>query len=196
MAVSKLGERVRCIWHISPALLTLGLYWYTQLVRMDVFWMLLPAALCFSAVEVLRFSSAWWRETFTLVFGLMLRDYEQTRASGTMFYLWGVTTAFLLPVRTEDSVAGVLLLCFCDPVAAAAGMTWGARPGAIQLRRGKSLAGFLAACFTGVCVTYFHQSHLRAGVIENDWNVVPLGARLLCRAGHRTNRNVEHLRPR
>ena len=173
---SRLGARLRTTWHVFPALLTLGLYHYTALERWDVCLLLLPPTLLFSLVEVLRLHSKAAERVFKAVLGIILRPHEHAGVSGTCFYLWGVTLCFALPIETDASVLGVLLLSFCDPAAATVGRSLGSRPGATQLRAGKSLAGFLGAMLMGCVVVCAHTTHLRHGA-GREWGagLLPFG---------------------
>lgn len=76
-----------------------------------------------------------------------MRESEVDGWNGVIWYLLGAWTALRFFPK-DVGVLGVLLLSWCDTAASTAGRRWGRYTP--QVRRGKSLAGSLAATLAGV----------------------------------------------
>jgi diacylglycerol kinase (CTP) len=106
----------------------------------------------------------WLRHKYTSVnkfyvraLGALMRESEYAGWNGVIFYLLGAwLVLFFCPKDT--AVMSVLLLSWCDTAASTFGRLWGRYTP--RLRKGKSLAGSLAAFFVGVATSYFFYGWL------------------------------------
>ena len=88
---------------------------------------------------------------YVKMLGALMRESEFAGWNGVIFYLLGAwITLFFFP--KDVGVMGVLLLSWCDTAASTFGRLWGRYTP--RLRRGKSLAGSLAAFAVGVATSY------------------------------------------
>ena len=101
----------------------------------------------------------WLRHRFTSVnrfyvrcLGALMRESEYAGWNGVIFYLLGAwIVLFFYP--KDVAVMSVLLLSWCDTAASTFGRLWGRYTP--RIRRGKSMAGSLAAFVVGVSTSYF-----------------------------------------
>lgn len=100
-----------------------------------------------AATDLLRHRSSRINRLYISSLGALMRESEVSGYNGVIWYLLG---AFIvLRFFPKDvGVMGVLLLSWCDTAASTFGRLWGRYT--ISLRRGKSLAGTLAAWLMGV----------------------------------------------
>lgn len=95
-----------------------------------------------------------------------MRETEVDGYNGVIWYLVGAFTALEF-FPNDVGVVSILLLSWCDTAASTFGRLYGRYT--IRLRKGKSLAGSLAACFTGVATAWFFWGWLvpRTGRLVN-----------------------------
>lgn len=97
-----------------------------------------------------RYSSV--NRLYVRLFGALMRESEYSGYNGVIFYLLGAwAVLYFLP--KDVGAMSVLLLSWCDTAASTFGRLWGRHTP--RLRRGKSLAGSLAAFLVGVATSFF-----------------------------------------
>jgi len=108
---------------------------------------LMGALIPIAAVDVLRHHYAPFNRLYVRVLGALMRESEFSGYNGVIFYLLGAwTVLFFFP--KDVGVMGTLLLSWCDTAASTFGRLYGRYTP--RIRRGKSLAGSLAAFLVGV----------------------------------------------
>ncbi|WFD29845.1 diacylglycerol kinase (CTP) [Malassezia sp. CBS 17886] len=148
-------EVPRKVLHCSIGFIVLGLYLLhvnVASVAKTLFYMLLVVA----SADLLRLNVPSFERLYEAVLGLLMRDGEQERVNGVVWYLIGVLAS--LHFFPEDiACVSVMLLSWCDPIASVAGRLYGrytpSLPPPLFARR-KSLAGFLAAGAMGTMIAY------------------------------------------
>lgn len=94
---------------------------------------------------------------YVRLLGALMRESEYSGWNGVIFYLLGAwTVLYFFP--KDVGIMSVLLLSWCDTAASTFGRLWGRHTP--RLRRGKSLAGSLAAMVVGVATSYFFYGWL------------------------------------
>ncbi|KAF2830867.1 hypothetical protein CC86DRAFT_284371, partial [Ophiobolus disseminans] len=139
-------EIPRKILHVSIGFLSLFLYasgTQTASIHPVLLTMLLPVAL----TDVLR--HRYWRinRFYIRCLGALMRESEVDGYNGVISYLLGAWIVMRFCPK-DVGVMSILLLSWCDTAASTFGRLWGRYTP--QIRRGKSLAGSVAACVTGV----------------------------------------------
>ncbi|KAK0706923.1 hypothetical protein B0T26DRAFT_655886 [Lasiosphaeria miniovina] len=108
---------------------------------------LLGALIPIAVVDVARHHYAPFNRFYVKVLGALMRESEFSGYNGVIFYLLGAwTVLFFFP--KDVGVVGTLLLSWCDTAASTFGRLYGRFTP--RIRRGKSLAGSLAAFLVGV----------------------------------------------
>lgn len=108
---------------------------------------LLGALIPIAAVDVVRHHYAPFNRFYVKVLGALMRESEFSGYNGVIFYLLGAWIClFFFP--KDVGVVGTLLLSWCDTAASTFGRLYGRYTP--RIRRGKSLAGSLAAFLVGV----------------------------------------------
>ena len=138
-------EIPRKFLHVSIGFVTLELYRRgAQATQLTPY--LVPALIPIVAIDVVRHRSQKVNELYIRVVGALMRESEVKSYNGVIWYLLGVY--IVLRFFPKDvAVMGILLLSWCDTAASTFGRLWGSRT--MRLRRGKSLAGTLAAWVVG-----------------------------------------------
>ncbi|KAL2024082.1 hypothetical protein VTK56DRAFT_9862 [Thermocarpiscus australiensis] len=108
---------------------------------------LMGALIPIAAVDVLRHHYAPFNRLYVRVLGALMRESEFAGYNGVIFYLLGAW-AVLYFFPKDVGVMGTLLLSWCDTAASTFGRLYGRYTP--RIRRGKSLAGSLAAFVVGV----------------------------------------------
>lgn len=104
-----------------------------------------------ATTDWLRHRYASVNRLYVRLLGALMRESEYEGWNGVIFYLLGAwIVLFFFP--KDVGVMSVLLLSWCDTAASTFGRLWGRYT--IRLRRGKSLAGSLAAFAFGVATSY------------------------------------------
>lgn len=140
-------EVPRKVLHVSIGFFTLALY-YAGLQPTDIHPPLLWALIPIFLIDVIRFRWPAFNRLYIRVCGPFMRESEaHDRYNGVIMYLAGlwVTMRFC---RKDVAVMSVLLLSWCDTAASTFGRLWGKYTP--RIRRGKSLAGSIAAFVVGV----------------------------------------------
>ncbi|KAL4931131.1 diacylglycerol/polyprenol kinase family protein [Aspergillus undulatus] len=139
-------EIPRKLLHVSIGFLTLHLYSrgiQTHQITPWLFSALVPIA----ATDILRHRSQRVNKFYIRCMGALMRETEVSGYNGVIWYLVGAY-AVLRFFPKDVGVMGVLLLSWCDTAASTFGRLYGRYT--YSLRKGKSLAGTLAAWLVGV----------------------------------------------
>lgn len=144
-------EIPRKVLHVSIGFI--AVYLYSNGVRTTTISPWLMAALIpIFSVDYLRHRFPGLNRLYIRICGALMRESEVDGWNGTIWYLlgaWIVLTWF----PKDVGVLGVMLLSWCDTAASTFGRIYGRYTP--RLRRGKSLAGTLAAYVVGVCTAAF-----------------------------------------
>lgn len=142
--------------HVSIGFFVVWLYTtgtQTTAVAPYLFAALVPIA----ATDPLRHRFAPVNRLYVRVLGALMRESEYAGYNGVIWYLLGAWIV-LAGLPKDVAVMSVLLLSWCDTAASTFGRLWGRYT--IRLRRGKSLAGSLAAFAVGVATSVFFYGWL------------------------------------
>lgn len=128
---------------------------------------LMAALVPVAATDLLRHRFASVNRLYVRALGALMRESEYAGYNGVIWYLLGAWSV-LYALPKDVGVMGVLLLSWCDTAASTFGRLWGRYT--IRLRRGKSLAGSLAALAVGVATSVFFYGWLvpRFGPMPGD----------------------------
>ncbi|KAI0869494.1 cytidylyltransferase [Hypoxylon argillaceum] len=108
---------------------------------------LMAALIPIASIDFLRHQYPSLNRLYVRCFGALMRETEYAGWNGVIFYLLGAW--IVLRFFPKDvAVVAVMLLSWCDTAASTFGRLYGRYTP--RLRRGKSLAGSLAACLVGV----------------------------------------------
>ncbi|KAG5975209.1 hypothetical protein E4U55_007792 [Claviceps digitariae] len=144
-------EVPRKVLHVSIGFFVVWLYMTgtrTDSVPPYLMAALIPIAL----TDFLRHRYSSVNRLYVRLLGALMRESEYSGYNGVIFYLLGAwAVLFFLP--KDVSAMSVLLLSWCDTAASTFGRLWGRYTP--RLRRGKSLAGSLAAFLVGVATSFF-----------------------------------------
>nr|POE53584.1 ctp-dependent diacylglycerol kinase 1 [Quercus suber] len=140
-------EVPRKVLHVSIGFVTLYLY-YADVQTTAIHPVLLRLLIPIFAIDLVRFRWQAFNSLYIRVMGALMRESEaHDRFNGVISYLAGLwfTMRFC---RKDVAVMSVLLLSWCDTAASTFGRLYGKYTP--RIRRGKSLAGSLAAFGFGV----------------------------------------------
>jgi len=132
--------------HVSIGFVTIYLY-VKGLQPSDINSHLLTALIPIASLDVIRHHSPSVNKLYIKVVGALMRESEVDGWNGVIWYLLG-TWIVLRWFPKDIGVVSVLLLSWCDTAASTFGRLWGRYTP--RIRRGKSLAGSLAALIVGV----------------------------------------------
>lgn len=139
-------EIPRKVLHVSIGFFTLGFY-ARGLTTDDIHPWLLSALIPIASVDYLRHTFPGLNRLYIKLVGALMRESEVDGWNGVIWYLLGAW--IVLRFFPKDvAVVSILLLSWCDTAASTFGRLYGRYTP--RLRRGKSLAGSLAAMGTGV----------------------------------------------
>jgi diacylglycerol kinase (CTP) len=144
-------ELPRKILHVSIGFFTLRLYMSGTPPSAVSPW-LLGALAVIGPVDLLRHRSDAFNQFYIRVLGAFMRETEVSGYNGVIWYLVGVYVALTFFPK-DIGVVAILLLSWCDTAASTFGRLYGRYT--IRLRKGKSLAGSLAAFLVGIFVAAF-----------------------------------------
>lgn len=145
-------ELPRKVLHVSIGFFTLWLYLSGTPAR-AVSPYLLYAFLIIAPTDVLRHRSERFNQFYIRCLGAFMRETEVSGYNGVIWYLVGAYIALTFYPK-DIGVVSILLLSWCDTAASTFGRLYGRYT--IRLRKGKSLAGTLAAFVVGVfAAAYF-----------------------------------------
>jgi diacylglycerol kinase (CTP) len=152
--------------HVSIGFFTLYLYTRGTQVRAITPW-LFGALVPIASVDLLRHRYPAFNRLYVKCLGALMRETEVDGYNGVIWYLLG--TFIALQFFPKDiGVMSVLLLSWCDTAASTFGRLYGRYT--IRLRRGKSLAGSLAAWLVGTATALLFWGYFapRRGAFYND----------------------------
>lgn len=139
-------EIPRKLLHVSIGFLTIDLY-RRGIQTLELTPGILTALIPIAATDFLRHRFQSVNKFYIRCLGALMRETEVSGYNGVIWYLLGVY--IVLRFFPKDiAVMGVLLLSWCDTAASTFGRLYGRYTP--RIRRGKSLAGSLAACIVGV----------------------------------------------
>jgi diacylglycerol kinase (CTP) len=144
-------ELPRKILHVSIGFFTLRLYMSGTPPSAVGPW-LLGALSVIGPVDLLRHRSGAFNQFYIRVLGAFMRETEVSGYNGVIWYLVGVYVALTFFPK-DIGVVAILLLSWCDTAASTFGRLYGRYT--IRLRKGKSLAGSLAAFLVGIFAAAF-----------------------------------------
>lgn len=140
-------EVPRKLLHVSIGFVTLWLYRegvQTSQIHPVLMGLLVPIL----SVDIIRFRWPAFNRFYIRVLGPFMRESEaHDRFNGVISYLAGLWATMYF-CRKDVAVMSVLLLSWCDSAASTFGRLWGKYTP--RVRKGKSLAGSLAAFTMGV----------------------------------------------
>ncbi|CZT21080.1 related to HSD1 ER membrane protein [Ramularia collo-cygni] len=140
-------EVPRKLLHVSIGFVTLWLYRegvQTSQIHPVLMGLLVPIL----SVDLLRFRWPAFNRVYIRILGPFMRESEaHDRFNGVISYLAGLWATMYF-CRKDVAVMSVLLLSWCDSAASTFGRLWGKYTP--RVRKGKSLAGSLAAFTLGV----------------------------------------------
>jgi diacylglycerol kinase (CTP) len=140
-------EIPRKFLHVSIGFVTLALYYrgvQTAQIHPALLYSLVPVF----AVDLLRFQWPAFNRLYIKLLGGFMRESEaHDKFNGVIGYLGGLWVTLRFCPK-DVAVMSVLLLSWCDTAASTFGRLWGKYTP--RIRRGKSLAGSLAAFAVGV----------------------------------------------
>lgn len=142
-------EVPRKLLHVSIGFFTLWAYISGIQPSAIVPWLigfLIPIA----ATDYLRFTYPALNRFYVRVLGAFMRETEYDGWNGVIWYMLGVSIVLLFP--KDVGLVGILLLSWCDTAASTFGRAYGRYTP--RIRKGKSLAGSLAAFAVGVATAY------------------------------------------
>ncbi|KAI1505392.1 cytidylyltransferase [Biscogniauxia marginata] len=128
---------------------------------------LMTALVPIATGDFLRHKYPWLNRFYVKYLGALMRESEYAGWNGVIFYLLGAWLVLrFLP--KDVSVVAVMLLSWCDTAASTFGRLYGIYTP--RLRRGKSLAGSLAAFLVGVATAAWFWGWLapRTGPFPGD----------------------------
>lgn len=144
-------EIPRKLMHVSIGFFTLRLY-TSGVASSSVCPYLLYAFLIIAPTDLLRHRSDRFNQFYIRMLGAFMRETEVDGYNGVIWYLLGVYIA--LGFFPKDiGVVSILLLSWCDTAASTFGRIYGRYT--IRLRKGKSLAGTIAAFVVGIFAAVF-----------------------------------------
>jgi len=152
--------------HVSIGFFTLRFYTHGIQTTAITPW-LLGALAIIGPTDILRHHSDRFNRFYIRVLGALMRETEVDGYNGVIWYLVGAVIALQFYPK-DIGVMSILLLSWCDTAASTFGRLYGRYT--IRLRRGKSLAGSLAAFATGALVALFFWGWLapRTGPFPDD----------------------------
>ncbi|ODV57870.1 diacylglycerol kinase ASCRUDRAFT_78327 [Ascoidea rubescens DSM 1968] len=142
----KKHEIPRKVLHISIGFITLYLYGKGYEIS-DINPILITGFLILLSIDVVRLNFPRVNQLYIRYFGLLMRQKEVNSVNGVIYYLLGLIIPFSL-FSKDISMLSVLLLSWSDTAASTFGRLYGHLTP--RLTPNKSLAGSIAAFFTGV----------------------------------------------
>ena len=143
--------------HVSIGFFTLFLY-ARGAQTADIHPWLLAALLPVASMDVLRHHSAGFNRAYVRVCGALMRETEvNDKYNGVIWYLLGAWAALRFFPK-DVGVMSVMLLSWCDTAASTLGRLYGRYTP--RVRKGKSLAGSLAALVVGISTAWLFWGYL------------------------------------
>lgn len=149
-------EVPRKVLHVSIGFFVYWLYVSgTQTSQVTPF--LMAALIPIASTDFLRHKYASLNATYVKYLGALMRESEYAGWNGVVFYLLGTwTVLYFFP--KDVGVVAVMLLSWCDTAASTFGRLYGRYTP--RIRKGKSLAGSLAAFIVGVATAVWFWGFL------------------------------------
>jgi diacylglycerol kinase (CTP) len=139
-------EVPRKILHVSIGFFTMWFY-VSDLETSAITPYLMGALIPIATSDYIRFKFPAFNRLYVRVLGALMRESEYNGWNGVIWYLLGAwIVLFFFP--KDVGVVGILLLSWCDTAASTVGRAYGRYTP--RIRKGKSLAGSLAALLVGV----------------------------------------------
>ncbi len=159
-------ELPRKALHVSIGFMTLSFYTHGLQTSAITPW-LLSALIPIAATDYLRHRFQSVNRVYVKCLGALMRETEVDGWNGVIWYLLGAYIALRFFPK-DVGVMSVLLLSWCDTAASTFGRLYGRYT--IRLRKGKSLAGTLAAFSTGLFTAIMFWGWLapRTGTFSDD----------------------------
>ncbi|KAL9622380.1 MAG: hypothetical protein Q9160_003223 [Pyrenula sp. 1 TL-2023] len=159
-------EIPRKVLHVSIGFFTLYCY-ISGIQTGSITPYLLSALLPIAGTDYLRHHSQRINRFYIRCLGALMRETEVDGYNGVIWYLLGAYLGLRLFPK-DVGVMSVLLLSWCDTAASTVGRLYGRYT--LRLRKGKSLAGTLAAFFVGAATAAFFWGWLapRVGSFPSD----------------------------
>lgn len=169
-------EVPRKLLHVSIGFFTLWFYISGVQTNAITPW-LMAALIPITATDYIRHNYPAFNRLYVRCLGILMRETEFDGWNGVIFYLLGAW--IVLGFFPKDvAVVSVLLLSWCDTAASTVGRALGRYTP--RIRRGKSLAGSLAAFAVGAITAAFYWGWLapRTGPFVDDihWPFMYTGA--------------------
>ncbi|KAJ6018734.1 hypothetical protein N7499_010083 [Penicillium canescens] len=139
-------EIPRKLLHVSIGFLTLHLY-SRGVQTLQITPVLFSALVPIAATDFIRHRSEKVNKLYVRCMGALMRETEVSGYNGVIWYLLGAYVVLRFFPK-DVGVMGVLLLSWCDTAASTFGRLYGGYTP--RLRKGKSLAGTMAAWAVGV----------------------------------------------
>ncbi|KAK0946466.1 Diacylglycerol kinase [Friedmanniomyces endolithicus] len=160
-------EVPRKLLHVSIGFVILYFY-FAGYQQADFTTLLLSLFIPIFTVDLVRFRWPAFNHVYIRVLGPFMRESEaHDTFNGVISYIAGLW-ATLYFCRKDVAVVSILLLSWCDPAASTFGRAWGKYTP--RIRRGKSLAGSLAAFGVGVAVAVWFWGFVAPGGWEMEKN--------------------------
>ncbi|RAO64864.1 uncharacterized protein BHQ10_000876 [Talaromyces amestolkiae] len=159
-------EIPRKLLHVSIGFMTLEFY-RRGIQTFEITPWLLSLLIPIAATDLLRHRYERVNQLYIRSLGALMRESEVKGYNGVIWYLLGAFIV-LRAFPKDIGVMGVLLLSWCDTAASTFGRLYGKYT--LKLRQGKSLAGTVAAFFTGVATALFFWGAFvpSVGAFPND----------------------------
>jgi diacylglycerol kinase (CTP) len=139
-------EVPRKLLHVSIGFFTIWAY-VSGMQTSQITPYLIGALVPVATADYLRFTFPSFNRVYVRVLGALMRETEYDAWNGVIWYMLGVW--IILSFFPKDvGVVGVLLLSWCDTAASTIGRAYGRYTP--RIRKGKSLAGSLAAFLVGI----------------------------------------------
>ena len=161
-------EVPRKFLHVSIGFFTIWAYVH-GLQTSNIHPYLMTALVPIATLDYIRFKSPSFNRLYVRTVGAFMRETEFEGWNGVIWYLLGAWTVLRFFPK-DIGVMGILLLSWCDTAASTVGRAYGRYTP--RIRRGKSLAGSLAAFVVGAITAAGFWGWLapRNGLFPEDVN--------------------------
>ncbi|TID17453.1 hypothetical protein E6O75_ATG08199 [Venturia nashicola] len=149
-------EIPRKVLHVSIGFLTSYLY-IKGAEASQIHPVLLAALIPIATADIVRHNYEPFNKFYIRINGALMRESEVDGYNGVIWYLLG-SWAVLRYCPKDVGVMSVLLLSWCDTAASTFGRLWGRYTP--MIRKGKSVAGTLAAMVVGISAAVFFWGYI------------------------------------